>query len=119
PAPSRSRECSPVVTGTPKKPPPPLAVTTADDHAFRGATIHVEGRATAANKPLPDHTIDVFLSPAGSGGSGSIFLGRAVTEADGAFRADFAVPPTLALMAYDIWLSSPEDASFNAALSDQ
>jgi hypothetical protein len=109
----------PVVTRDPKKPSPRLSVSTADDHAFRGASIHVEGRATAANKPLPDHTVDVFLSPAGSGGSGSIFLGRAVTEADGTFRADFAVPPTLALMNYDIWLSSPEDAYYNAALSEQ
>jgi transglutaminase-like putative cysteine protease len=109
----------PVVTKDPKKPSPRLSVTTADDHAFRGASIHVEGRAQAGTKPLPDHTVDVFLSPAGSGGSGSVFLGRAVTEADGTFRADFALPPTLALMSYDIWLSSPEDARYNAALSEQ
>ena len=108
-----------MVTRDPKKPSPQLTVTTADDHAFRGADVHVEGRVRVGAKPLPDHTVDVFLSPAGSGGSGSIFLGRAVTEADGTFRADFAVPPTVALMAYDIWLSSPEDASFNAALSEQ
>jgi hypothetical protein len=109
----------PVVTRDPKKPSPRLSVTTADDHAFRGASIHVEGRAQAGSKPLPDHTVDVFLSPAGSGGAGSVFLGRAVTEANGTFRADFALPPTLALMSYDIWLSSPEDASYNAALSEQ
>src|SRR5215470_3999443 len=109
----------PVVTRDPKKPSPRLSVTSADDHAFRGASLHVEGRAQAAGKPLPDHTVDVFLSPAGSGGSGSIFLGRAVTEADGAFRADFAIPPSVALMNYDIWLSSPEDAYYNAALSEQ
>lgn len=109
----------PVVTRDPKKPSPRLSVTAADDHAFRGAEIHVEGRAQVAGKPLPDHTVDVFLSPAGSGGSNSVFLGRAVTEADGTFRADFAVPATVALIAYDVWLSSPEDASYNAALSDQ
>ncbi|HEX7994237.1 MAG TPA: hypothetical protein VF506_09965, partial [Streptosporangiaceae bacterium] len=72
-----------------------------------------------ASKPLPDHTVDVFLSPAGRGGSGSIFLGRAVTEADGSFRAYFPVPPNIALAAYEIWLSSPEDAYYNAALSEQ
>jgi hypothetical protein len=121
PAPDRilPDQSLPVVTRDPKKPSPRLTVTTADDHAFRGADIHVEGRAQVGGKPLADHTVDVFLSPAGSGGSGSIFLGRAVTEPDGTFRADFAVPGTMALMAYDIWLSSPEDASYNAALSEQ
>jgi hypothetical protein len=109
----------PVVTRDPKKPSPALVVTLADERAFRGAQLHVEGRASAAGKPLADHTVDVFLSPAGRGGSGSIFLGRAVTEADGTFRAEFAVPPTVALAAYEIWLSSPEDAYYNAALSEQ
>ena len=107
------------MTRDPKKPSPVLVVTQADDHAFRGAALHVEGRASAAGKPLPDHTVDVFLSPAGRGGSNSTFLGRAVTEADGSFRIDFPVPPTVALAAYEIWLSSPEDAYYNAALSEQ
>ena len=109
----------PVVTRDPKKPSPVLIVTLADERAFRGAQLHVEGRASAAGKALPDHTVDVFLSRAGSGGSGSIFLGRAVTEADGAFRSEFAVPPTIQLERYEIWLSSPEDAYYNAALSEQ
>ncbi len=109
----------PAVTRDPKKPSPSLSVTFVDDRAFRGSELHVEGRVTAASKPLPDHTVDVFLSPAGRGGAGSIFLGRAVTEADGSFRAYFPVPPTIALAAYEIWLSSPEDAYYNAALSEQ
>jgi hypothetical protein len=109
----------PVVNRDPKKPSPSLAVTLADEHAFRGDQIHVEGRASVGGKALPDHTVDVFLSPAGRGGVGSILLGRAATTADGSFRADFAIPPTMNLAAYDIWLSSPEDAYFNAALSEQ
>ena len=94
-----------------------LAVTLADEQAFRGAQIHVEGRASVAGKPLADHAVDVFLAPPGRDGSGSILLGRAVTGADGMFRADFAVPATVAPSAYEIWLSSTEDAYFNAALS--
>ena len=109
----------PVITRDPKKPSPVLTVTLADEHAFRGDQVHVEGRASAAGKGLPDHTVDVFLSPAGRGGSSSILLGRAVTNPDGSFRADFNVPATLGLAAYDIWLSSPEDAYYNAALSEQ
>lgn len=109
----------PVVTRDPRKPSPVLVVTLADEHAFRGDQIHVEGRASVAGKGLADHTVDVFLSPAGRGGSSSIFLGRAVTSPDGMFRSDLPVPPTISLTAYEIWLSSPEDAYFNAALSEQ
>ena len=109
----------PVVTRDPKKKSPVLIVTTSDDHAFRGDQLHVEGRVSVGSQALPDHTVDVFLSPAGRGGSASILLGRAVTDASGLFHQDFPIPPTISLAAYDIWLSSPEDAYFNAALSEQ
>jgi hypothetical protein len=109
----------PTVTRDPKKQSPRLTVTRADDTAIRGDVIHIEGRVSAAGKGLPDHPVDVFLSPARRGGNGSHLLGRAVTEADGSFRADFSVPPTLAVGTHDIWLSSPEDAYYNAALSEQ
>jgi transglutaminase-like putative cysteine protease len=109
----------PAVTVDPRKRSLKLVVTLADDRAFRGDQIHIEGRASAAGKGLPDHPVDVFLSPAGRGGAGSKLLGRAVTGADGAFREDFEVPPDLNLAPYEIWLSSPEDAYYNAALSEQ
>ena len=109
----------PAVTQDPKKRSPKLVVTLADERAFRGDQVHIEGRAAAAGKGLPDHPIDVFLSPAGRGGAGAVLLGRAVTGADGTFREDFEVPPSMNLASYEIWLSSPEDAYYNAALSDQ
>lgn len=109
----------PTVTRDPKKRSLKLAVTTADDHAFRGDQLHVEGGAYIADKGVPDHPVDVFLSPAGRGGSGSILLGRTITSTDGTFRDDFPVPPAINLANYDIWLSSPEDAYYNAALSEQ
>jgi hypothetical protein len=109
----------PTVTRDPKKRSPKLRVTTADDHAFRGDQVHVEGTAQVGDKGLPDYPVDVFLSPAGRGGAGSILLGRTITNPDGTFRDDFAVPPSINLASYDIWLSSPEDAYYNAALSEQ
>jgi transglutaminase-like putative cysteine protease len=109
----------PTVTRDPKKRSLKLAVTTADDHAFRGDQLHVEGGAYIADKGVPDHPVDVFLSPAGRGGSGSILLGRTITNTDGTFRDDFPIPPAINLANYDIWLSSPEDAYYNAALSEQ
>lgn len=117
--PIRPDQGLPTVTRDPKKVSPTLQVTIADPHAFRGDTLHVEGRVAAGARPLADHTVDVFLSPAGHGGSASILLGRATTGPDGLFRQDFTLPGTLSLMAYEIWLSSPEDARYNAALSAQ
>jgi hypothetical protein len=93
-------------------------VTLADASAYRGDILHIEGRVVAAGKALADHAIDVYLSPNGKNGANAVPLGRAVSGADGMFRQDFSVPAGLALSTYEIWLSSPEDAYYNAALSN-
>lgn len=108
----------PAVIPDPKKPTPALEVTTADSSAYRGDRIHIEGRVHEAGKSLPDHAVDVYLSPKGLGGAQAKLLGRAVTSADGTFRQDFPIPPKLNLATYEIWLASPEDAYYNAALSN-
>ncbi len=108
----------PTVTQDPKKVTPRLDVTTADPSAFRGDVVHVEGRVAAQGKAIPDHPVDVFLAPAGRHGANPIPLGRAVSDANGRFRQDFTVPGSLNLATYEIYLASPEDAYYNAALSD-
>jgi hypothetical protein len=108
----------PAVSQDPKKQTPRLEVTLADASAYRGDVLHIEGRVAASGRALPDHPIDVYLSPQGKNGANAIPLGRAVSGADGMFRQDFAVPAGLTLSTYEIWLSSPEDAYFNAALSN-
>ncbi len=108
----------PAKTQDPRKATPSLLVTTADTSVFRGDFIHVEGIVRVDGKGLPNHRVDVFLAPAGSGGEGSITLGPAVTRPDGTFAADLPVPGTLDLARYEILLSTSEDAYYNAALSD-
>ena len=108
----------PTVTQDPKKVTPRLDVTTADTSAFRGDVVHVEGRVVAQGKAIPDHPVDVFLAPAGRHGASPIPLGRAVSDATGRFSQEFTVPGSLNLATYEIYLASPEDAYFNAALSD-
>ena len=112
------RRC-PRCTNDPKKPTPHLAITTADATAYRGDVIHVEGPADASGKPLPDHRIDVFVAPVGQHGQHATKLGTAFTTADGPFSADLAVPASLALQTYELYLSSPEDAYYNAALTTE
>jgi transglutaminase-like putative cysteine protease len=107
----------PSVTQDPKKQNPVLRITQADTSAYRGATIHVEGIVTAEHKPLADHTVRVFIAPAGEGHLHSVPLGLATTGADGTFRVDLPVP-NVQLSTYDLLLSTDEDAYYNAALSE-
>ena len=108
----------PTVTQDPKKLTPRLDVTLADASAFRGDLVHVEGRVVAQGKPIADHPVDVFLAPAGRHGASPIPLGRTVSDANGRFKQEFTVPGSLNLATYEIYLASPEDAYYNAALSD-
>ncbi len=108
----------PAVTQDPKKHTPVLRVTQADTSAYRGATLHVEGIVTAERKPLADHTVRVFIAPAGEGHLHSMPLGLATTGADGTFRVDLPIPAAANLQTYDILLSTDEDAYYNAALSE-
>jgi len=108
----------PAVTQDPKKPTPKLLVTSASTSAYRGDLIHVEGLVRAEGKALPDRVVYVFLSPAGRNGANPIQIGSPKTGADGTFRVDLPLPPQLDLSTYEIFLSSLEDAYYNAALSD-
>ncbi len=108
----------PAVTADPQKANVRLAITLADASAYRGDTIKVEGTVMSSAQPLPDHRIDIFVAPAGRNGKDPIQLGSAVTDMAGVFHADLAVPAELKLETYEIYISSPEDAYYNAALSD-
>jgi hypothetical protein len=79
--------------------------------------VRIGGRVNVNGKGIPDHPVDVYLSPRGLGGASPVPLGRTVTGADGTFRQDFSVPADLDLQTYEIYLASPEDAYYNAALS--
>jgi hypothetical protein len=108
----------PVVPHDPKKGTPELEVLDAAASAYRGATVQITGRANVNGKALPDHPVDIYLSPKGLRGGSPVPLGRAVTAADGTFHQDFTIPAQLDLATYEIWLASPEDAYYNAALSN-
>jgi transglutaminase-like putative cysteine protease len=108
----------PAVTQDPKKPTPSLLVTTASTSAYRGDLIHIEAIARVNNKPLPDHVVYVFLSPAGANGAHPLQIGSPKTGTDGVLRVDLPLPPQLDLSTYEIYLSSLEDAYYNAALSE-
>lgn len=108
----------PVAPNDPAKKTPVLEITRADAVAYRGGALHLEGKATVGGQALPARPIDVFISPAGSGGKPSRALRRVLTGADGTFSADFDIPSDVRLAPYEIHISSPEDATYNASLSN-
>jgi hypothetical protein len=107
----------PALAPDPKKKTPHLAILFADPSAYRGDTVQIQGRADIEGKGLPDHRVDVYLAPAGQRGQHPVRIGTAFTAADGTFKVELQVPGTLALQSYELYLSSPEDAYFNAALT--
>jgi hypothetical protein len=108
----------PAVAPDPKKQTPNLRITIADASAYRGASIHVEGIVqNADHRAIADHTVRVFMAPAGDH-QHSIPIGIATTGADGTFRTDLPIPPSVSLQTYELLLSTDEDAYYNAALSD-
>jgi hypothetical protein len=107
----------PIAEPDPGKRTPVLVITRADPVTYRGGILHLEGRATVDGKPLADHPLDVFLSTAGRRGEDSRPLPRIFTAADGTFAADLKVPAGLSLAPHELHVSSPEDATYNGALS--
>lgn len=107
----------PVLPNNPGKKTPHLVIASADSSAYRGDRLHVEGRAEVEGGALPDHRIDVYISLAEDHGQHSIKVGSAFTAADGTFKADVTLPGNLELKTYEVFLSSPEDAYFNGALT--
>ncbi|MBX3161606.1 MAG: transglutaminase domain-containing protein [Deltaproteobacteria bacterium] len=103
----------------PHKDDPRLDILDWSASAYRGASLRVAAYIHVGTRPLVNHPIDVYIAPAGKKGENSIPLGRAVTGPDGKFNQEFTVPSSVGLAAYDIFLSSPEDAYFNAALSEE
>lgn len=108
----------PAVQHDPRKGTPELEVLDADASAYRGGAVRIAGRVQVNGKAIPDHPVDVYLAPRGLRGEKSELLGRVVTGADGTFRQELSVPAKLGLDTYEIWLASPEDAYYNAALSN-
>ena len=106
------------VEDNPKKGRPVLEVIGADASGYRGGAVQISGRVIVNGKGIPDHPVEVFLARKGRHGADPTSLGRAVTGADGTFHQDFSIPGDLVLETYEIWLASPSDAYYNAAVSN-
>ena len=108
---------APVKEEDPKKTSPELMVTTADTSAYRGEFLHVEGVARAKGKGLGNFKVDIHIAPAGRSGASATKIGYGVTRPDGTFSADVAIPGSIDLARYEIFLTSEEDPHFNPAKS--
>ena len=100
----------------PKRLTPRIRVTHWDDVGYRGEELRVSGQIDLASSPLPDRPVDVFLAE--RGGANSLLIGRGVTDAAGSFTIACDLPASLDLKEYELYVSTRDDARFNAAISD-
>ncbi len=102
----------------PDKITPTIQVTLADGIGYRGEGVRVEGRVDGPRGPVAGVRVDVLIAPSGSGGEGAIVIGRGATASDGTFMADSVLPVDLDLAAYELYVTTREDARYNGASSD-
>ena len=109
---------APARTLDPKKRNPKIRIHRADGVAYRGETLSVAGAVEIDDKPLVDHIVDVFLAPAGRFGNNPIRIGRTTTGPDGKFEVEVDLPGNLELRSYELFVTTPEDATYNGAVSE-
>src|SRR5262249_34687886 len=102
----------------PAKPTPDVIVTRADDSAYRGGTIRVQGLVRVGTQGIANHRVDGWLSPAGQNGHSAEQIGVATTGPDGTFDGEFNVPGKLNLANYEVHLTVTGDAYYNGAQSE-
>jgi len=110
-------DARPIGEPDPHKITPSVSITLADPFGYRGEALHVEGRLDAPGGAVPSQRVDVFLAPVGRAGNDAILLGRGAAGADGRFAVDVDIPASVDLSTYEIYVSTPGDARYNAAVS--
>ena len=102
----------------PNKLDPTVTITLADEAGYRGESIQVVGVVNDRSGPVAGSRVDVFVAPLGSDGNDARLIGRGATGADGSFVVDGDLPGDLDLRVYEIYASTPETATHNAAVSE-
>lgn len=118
PSPFAPDSTAPTQTANPQKQSPTLVVTRASGSAYRGDSLYVEGVVRLGKRALGNHLVTVHLALAGGSGADTVYLGSLRSSADGRFQGNLPVPPDLTLSRYEVFASSPEDDTYNAAVSD-
>jgi transglutaminase-like putative cysteine protease len=102
----------------PAKVSPRIRVTSADPIGYRGEAIRVEGSFEASDHLIDGVRVDVFVAPFGHAGNDAILIGRGTTDAAGGFEIDVDLPADLDLATYEVYVSTPDTAEHNSAISD-
>ena len=102
----------------PAKVTPTVSITLADDTGYRGESIQVVGVVNDPSGPVAGTRVDVFVAPLGRDGNDARLIGRGATDADGSFVVLSDLPGDLDLRVYELYASTPETKTHNAAVSE-
>jgi hypothetical protein len=92
-----------------------LAIDAVDKKGFRGDTVRILGHATGAPEGL---RVDLYLAPAGSGGSGARMIGQTVVDRTGAFALAVELPADVSLGPNEVYAVTTGNAEYGPAISD-
>lgn len=102
----------------PAKATPTVTITLADESGYRGEAIQIVGVVNDRAGPVAGTRVDVFVAPLGSGGNDARLIGRGATDAGGNFVIQSDLPGDLDLRVYELYASTPETKTHNAAVSE-
>lgn len=96
-----------------------IGISSSSSDGYRGETIDVKGVVyDGQSKGLSGLRVNVFLMPPGNDGSESIVVGVGFSDANGHFETKAEVPTTLRTERYEVYVSTPGNATYKAALSE-
>jgi transglutaminase-like putative cysteine protease len=94
-----------------------IQITHVDAEGFRGEPLHVSGDLLSGDRGIAGLPVTILLAPAGQGGNDAVVVGNTVTRSDGSFDAEVELPTELQLQDYEVYVSTPGDASYAPTLS--
>lgn len=94
-----------------------IQISHVDTEGFRGEPLTVSGELLSSNIGIGGLPITILLAPAGQNGNGAMVVGNTVTRSDGSFDAQVELSTELQLQQYEVYVSTPGDATYAPALS--
>jgi len=96
-----------------------VKVTATSKVGFRGEAVSVRGRVHDDHGVgIGDLGVEIYLAPAHAHGENAVWIGSALTTADGSFQIDLSLPAELDLGSYEVFAGVAGNDTYRPAISD-